>query len=284
MNSRATAPRLEETSASALPREPVPNARPRGVPRHALRAWPAIARACRAGGVRVLFLDFDGTLVPIRRRPQDVRCSRRLGALLARIARRPHVWVGIITGRRARTVARLVGVPGIHYRGAYGAETEDAPLKLPAACLQALSRAHRTLARNIRNVKGVWLENKGLSFVLHYRKARRRAIAAAEAALREALAPAGSYLRAIAGKKTWEVVPRQIPGKGAAVSAVLRSLPPGAVAAYLGDDAADEAAFAALPRGITICVGRHEDSRARYFLRGPAEVSRWLARFGEVLD
>jgi len=284
MNSRATARRLAETPTSALPREPAPDARPRAVPRHALRAWPAIARACRAGSVRALLLDFDGTLVPIRRRPQDVRCSRRLRALLARVARRPQLWVGIITGRRARAVARLVGVPGIHYRGAYGAETEDAPLKLPAACLHALSRARRTLAQNIRNLKGVWLENKGLSFVLHYRTARRRAIAAAEAARREALAPAQRFLRAIAGKKTWEVVPRRIPGKGAAVSAVLRSLPPGAVAAYLGDDAADEAAFAALPRGITICVGRREHTCARYFLRGPAEVFEWLARFEEVLD
>ena len=284
MNSRATARPLAETPASAWPPDPAPNARPRGVPRHALRAWPAIARACRAGGVRALFLDFDGTLVPIRRRPQEVRCSTRLWALLARITRHPQVWVGIITGRRARAVARLVGVPGIHYRGAYGAETEDAPLKLPPACLHALSRARRALAQHIRNLKGVRLENKGLSFVLHYRKARRRAIVAAEAALHEALSPAGRFLRAIAGKKTWEVVPRQIPGKGAAVSAVLRSLPPGAVAAYLGDDAADEAAFAALPRGITICVGRREDSRARYFLRGPAEVFKWLARFEGVLD
>jgi len=127
------------------------------------------------------------------------------------------------------------------------------------------------------------MEYKGLSFVVHYRGARRPAVAAAEESIHRALAPFRRWLRVIAGHKSWEVVPREIPGKGAAVAAVMESLPARSVGIYIGDDAADEEAFAALPAGITIRVGRSGTSRARYFLRSPAEVLKWLIRFEEAL-
>jgi len=269
------APAVAGRNAAASP--------PEGMRRHALYAWPEIARVLRPAAMRCLFLDFDGTLAPIRRRPEKVRCAPRLRKLLARLAARPDFWIGIVSGRRTKTLERVIAVPGLHYRGVYGAESEESPLRLSARARQALARSRRALAQRLKGLRGVWLEDKGMSFAVHYRGASERAVAGALAVLGAALAPAARFLRVISGRKTWEVVPRQIPGKGAAVSAVMQSLPRHTVAAYIGDDAADEDAFEALPDGITIRVGPLGNSRARYFLRSPAEVYQWLLRVEEAV-
>lgn len=279
MNGRAMArlPVTESLYPGAAGAQPV------RVPQHALRAWTEIAQALRCGGRLALFLDFDGTLVGIRRRPEGVRCSERMRSALTRLVKRPNLWIGIVSGRRARTLAKLIGVAGIHYCGAYGAESEGSALKISWAARRALSRVRSALRRQLRRLAGVWMEDKGLSFVVHYRGAGRLAVAEAEDLLRGAMAPARQLLRVMAGHKSWEIVPREIPGKGAAVAAVMQSLPAGSMGIYIGDDAADEAAFAALPGGITIRVGRNGKSQARYFLRSPAEVLKWLVRFEGAL-
>ena len=237
----------------------------------------------RAAGWRALFLDFDGTLVGIRRRPEGVRCSTRMRGVLARLALRPELWIGIVSGRRSRTLSRLIGVEGIHYRGVYGAESGDSALRISPAARRALASVRNVLARRLGRLAGLWMEHKGLSLVVHYRGARRPAATRAEDILRRAMARAGPLLRVIAGHKSWEIVPREIPGKGAAVAAVMQSLPAGCMGICIGDDAADEEAFAALPGGITIRVGRSGNSLARYFLRSPDEVLEWLIRFEEAL-
>jgi trehalose-6-phosphatase len=44
----------------------------------------------------------------------------------------------------------------------------------------------------------------------------------------------------------------------------------------VGDDVTDERAFAAVPHGLTIRVGRKLLTRARYLLRDPEEVKLFL--------
>jgi trehalose-6-phosphatase len=58
----------------------------------------------------------------------------------------------------------------------------------------------------------------------------------------------------------------------------LRHLREGALPVYIGDDAADEAGFAAFSHGITVCVGPARQTRAGFRLRNPAEVCRALRR------
>jgi trehalose 6-phosphate synthase/phosphatase len=85
-------------------------------------------------------------------------------------------------------------------------------------------------------------------------------------------------LRVLNGDKVWEVVPREIPGKGVAVRKLLEGLQGTTVAMYFGDDETDEEAFAVLPRQITVRIGRERRTRARFYLRSPAEVQRCLFR------
>jgi len=256
----------------------------RSAPRHALRAWPEIEQRLGGPGTRALFLDFDGTLAPLRPRPREVRCPARVKRLLKRLAQRRDLRVCVISGRRSHNLQELIGVAGIQYLGAYGAESDNCPPALSFRARQALTKAKGDLTAQLRSVPGIWVEDKGLGVAVHCRAARSPEVLRAAQVLRRALARARGALRLIAGAKVWEVVPRELAGKGAAVRAAMNKLPPGTPAVYVGDDVADEAAFAALACGITVRVGSPLKTRARYFLRSPAEVVQFLARFEEGLE
>jgi trehalose-phosphatase len=84
------------------------------------------------------------------------------------------------------------------------------------------------------------------------------------------------------GKKVWEVLPRQIPGKGPAMKRLMADSPRSALA-YIGDDEPDEPAFAALDGHVTVHVGKNEETHARFYLRNPGEVLRFLSMLEKEL-
>jgi trehalose-phosphatase len=256
----------------------------RSSPRHALRAWPEIERRLGGPGAKAVFLDFDGTLARVRRRPWEVRCPQRVKRLLTRLVRHRELRLCVISGRRSRNLRELIGVAGVAYLGAYGAELGGSPPALSIRTRRALAKAKRDLTAQLASMPGIWIEDKGLGLAIHCRAARSASIQKAGEALRRLLAPARGALRLIEGTKIWEIVPHEFAGKGAAVRAMMHELPPGTPGIYIGDDAADESGFAALTNGITVRVGRTRNTHARYFLQSPAEVVKFLARFEEGLE
>jgi trehalose-6-phosphatase len=76
----------------------------------------------------------------------------------------------------------------------------------------------------------------------------------------------------------WEILPHQIDGKGSAIRALLSQEPPSTLPIIVGDDQTDERAFAVLPRGLTVRVGKNLRTRARYLLRDPEEVNVFLQK------
>jgi trehalose 6-phosphate phosphatase len=84
-----------------------------------------------------------------------------------------------------------------------------------------------------------------------------------------------------------EVLPPVAWDKGAAVGWILARVPRRShpVIIYIGDDAGDEPAFAALGGdGISVIVGRRTRTHARFFLRHPAEVQRLLCLLAKLHD
>jgi hypothetical protein len=71
-----------------------------------------------------LFLDYDGTLTPTTRRPEDAQLSDLARQTLDQGARRPNLDTIIVSGRALADVQRLVGVPGLTYVGNHGFEIE----------------------------------------------------------------------------------------------------------------------------------------------------------------
>lgn len=253
-------------------------------PRSLLRSWGAVARRLQAAKHWALLLDFDGTLAYLKRRPGNVRLSERVKRTLERlVANRTH-FVAIVSGRSYRTLRDMVGIAGVHYYGLHGAEREGQSTAVGKEQKRALLRAKRLARFQLEALPGIWIEDKGISFAVHYRDASRSTIQAAERELSHLLASLGHALHVLRGNRVWEVLPKGISGKGGAVRAILDALPSGTLTVYVGDDETDEAAFAVLKKEITVRVGRTRKTRAHFYVRNPTEVLHFLSRLEKALS
>jgi trehalose 6-phosphate phosphatase len=151
-------------------------------------------------------------------------------------------------------VARRLGVDGVYYEGLYG--------------LGEAAEIDAALVENVRrvtaDVEGAWVEAKGASVAVHYRKAADISAARTElvSALTEVTAVTGYEV--VEGKMVLELLPVGRSRKGGAVEQLVRERSLQAVL-YAGDDVADIEAFEALNRlaaqglwSTTIAVGGPE--------------------------
>ena len=77
-------------------------------PQDLFSAWTRVARRLRLAKAIVLFLDFDGTLVRLRRKPKEVFLGEPARRLLRRLARHPRVTLCFISGRQLVDLRRRV--------------------------------------------------------------------------------------------------------------------------------------------------------------------------------
>src|SRR3954452_25375283 len=126
--------------------------------------------------------DIDGTLAPIVDRAEEATVPEGTSRLLGRIARRYRV-VACISGRGSAEAGRTVGVGGIAYAGAHGAE-----LLLPGQAQAELMPAFATWQERVRafalgrdspelRMMRVRIEDKGAIVAFHWRGARDEAAA-----------------------------------------------------------------------------------------------------------
>jgi trehalose 6-phosphate phosphatase len=235
-----------------------------------------------SGAPLAIFLDYDGTLVPICRTPglARMRASRR--AELWRLARQTSVT--IVSGRPLAEIRRMVGIPGLAYVGNHGLEIGSGGRKWvhPEAArkAKAVARVAAAIRARTQGVPGVIVENKGLTASIHYRQVApwRRAHLRALVADEVRGGPGGLELSG--GKMVLEIKPAVAWDKGRAVRELLRRAG-GARSVfpiYLGDDRTDEDAFKALrARGLTVLVGRKRPTEARHRLPGVDEVWQFLS-------
>jgi trehalose 6-phosphate phosphatase len=252
-------------------------------PVSAFRAWPEIRDRLRTAHRGAILLDFDGTLVDLRRRPSDVRVPAEARRILRRLVRHANLFIAIVSGRRVHNLRNLIYVEGLHYFGVHGAESDGKSAILDKKARLALERAKHAARVLLGTIEGIWIEDKRRSFSVHYRDADAVASRRGQSILFELLAPWGDALHVLNGSCVWEVLPIEIPGKSSVVEAVLNKLPASPTVVYIGDDSTDEMAFAVLQNQITVRVGHPPLTCARYFLRRPADVLRFLARLEKEL-
>ncbi len=255
----------------------MPRAPSRRRARHLFARWAEVAERLRSAKLVALFLDFDGTLVPIQPRPGDVRLDAATRRILSRLARQPRTKVWIVSGRRYADVRRRAKVAGAKHLGLHGWERGGRG-PLPREPRRRLEKALHLLEQRVACFPGIWIEDKGLSLGVHYRRATAGAVRRARPLLRALVRPFAPDLHLLEGKKIWEVLAKEVKSKGTAVRAVLGELPRAALPIYVGDDTTDETAFAALRRGITVRVGIPRQTKARFYLRDPEEVKEFLEK------
>jgi trehalose 6-phosphate phosphatase len=252
--------------------------------------WGKVAYRLKAANHVLLLSDFDGTLTPIVDRPELAVLPQDIKKLLRKLAKDSRYTVGIISGRALVDLKSKVDLEGIIYAGNHGLEIEGfgSSFLEPIAeemrpFLQMLNQA---LAATLRGITGAFVEDKGLTVSVHYRLVDDAEEGRVKDTFRKITDPlhVTGKIRITQGKKVYEIRPPVNWDKGKAVAWFIAKSKEvkgggGALPIYLGDDLTDEDGFKVIERngGISIFVGEESlQSVARYFLKSPEEVARFL--------
>lgn len=223
-----------------------------------------------------LFLDFDGTLAELAAQPDAVRVPLGLVPTLTRLQQLLGGALAIITGRRGSDIDTFLAPLRLPLASEHGAQYRLADGRSPGIEAPDLTPALRAAAQLTQQHRGLLLEHKTSSMALHYRHAPQL-----EALCRATLASAMADMQGVEllqGKCVLEIKPAGV-NKGQAITFFMSQSPfVGRTPLFAGDDATDEAGFAAVQsldgQGIKIGDG---PSCARYRCLSPASLRGWLA-------
>lgn len=238
-----------------------------------------------------LFLDYDGTLSPIPRR--RIKLERPLSQytrdLLASLSNSERIRISIVSGRSVETLKQLVGLDNILYIGAHGHVIEGPGIRFIHCMARELSKVINYVLLEIREKiqeVGAVIEDKGVTFSIHYRGVKRENTEIIKSILAD-IASKYYGLEIKKGKSIFEVLPSTGWNKGRAVEYVLAMLTMSlghGIPIYVGDDWSDESAFKVVNKGgISVRVGRSCKTRAKYYVRDVGDVEKFLAWLGEAV-
>src|SRR5436305_2589536 len=219
-----------------------------------------------AGKRPAVFLDYDGTLTPIRNRPEDAVISDSMREAVRRLAER--VPLVVVSGRDRRVVQELMGLDNLIVAGSHGFDiwspAGGSIQREEGASFQGLLReGEANLRAELADVPGALVEPKKSSVAAHFRLVPEEQRPRVKKIVDTLLSEHPEKLKVTPGKMVFEIQPRLDWDKGKAVLYLLKALDldrDDVVPVYLGDDITDEDAFRALAgRGIGIFVGSADD-------------------------
>jgi len=230
----------------------------------------------------LLFLDYDGTLVPIETHPDRAVLSPRRKRFLETLSER--MFVCIVSGRSLSDIRRRVGVEGLAYIGNHGLEaawdgrTWIHPLAKKAQ--PALGGLLKRIASRTERLPRRFVEDKGLTGSVHFRRMDPALVEPLRRMIDEEIRRTAGIWIVNEGKKVFEIRPNIDWHKGMGIRKLMSRLPreSGVLRIFIGDDQTDEDAFGALGRNaVTIHVGLRRKTRARYRFADVDRVWTFLA-------
>jgi len=275
---------VEELRQSASARVGASNEAPRPLP------VTELVQAHQSAKRRLLFLDYDGTLVPFANRPLEARPSEEVLALLGRLSARVDQQVVLVSGRPRRQLDYwFAQIAGLWLAAEHGAVVRD-PTASEWAPLRATvpsgwkARVQPVLDHFVDRTPGSFVEEKEYSLVWHYRMSDPEFgdwLANELAATLEDLLTE-TELRAVRGHKAIEV--RLAWANKGEIAGRMEGLWPADFCLAIGDDRTDEDLFERLPpEAWTIHVGEGP-SLARFCLDSPVAVLGLLSELGRVAE
>ena len=230
-------------------------------------------------GRRLLFLDYDGTLVPFAPTPQEARPPAALLDLLTQLGEDPANEVVLVSGRDKETLQHwfgplpvgLIAEHGIWLRG-----QDEAWRMLRPLGAEWKPRIRPLLEMQVDRLPGSFVEEKSFALVWHYRKADPELGPLRAKELLELLMglTANIDVQVLQGNKVIEVKSAGV-NKGVAALHWMEQAAPDFLLA-LGDDWTDEDLFRALPAGAYSLKVGLQQSHARFNLRDQTEVGPLL--------
>jgi trehalose-phosphatase len=233
----------------------------------------------------VLFLDYDGTLTPIVKNPEDAILSEEMRNTLRQYNSKCPV--AIISGRDMDDLKNLVGIDSLIYGGSHGFRISGPDGLYMEHCkseeiLPSLDRIEKELYELFTNrIKGVLIERKRYAVAVHYRNVTETDIPTVIREV-ELIINQNPDFRKGEGKKVIEIRPDVDWHKGKSIRWILDRLNltdnHEVVPIYLGDDITDEDVFSTIPEsGIGILVGFHgRRTMARYSLKNVFQVQIFI--------
>ncbi|MEO8722483.1 MAG: trehalose-phosphatase [Sphingobium sp.] len=225
-----------------------------------------------------LFIDFDGTLVDIADRPDDVVVDAELTQLLSALNDQTQGRLAIVSGRSVAQLDILLGpvAQELALSGSHGSEhrwkgISAHPIRPPS--LDIVADQFQSAASN---QPGALVEIKNYGVALHYRLAPEMEPYA------HSLANGLAVQHGLARQDGKMMVELRVPGsdKGVAVRRMMQrphlqfTRP-----IFIGDDVTDEPGFESAQslNGVGILVGPERLTAAQYRLENPAATRKWLA-------
>lgn len=238
---------------------------------------------------RLLLLDYDGTLVPLVRRPERARPDSGLLKTLTLLNEDPKNTVVVISGRDRHYLSQWLAKTKVGLVAEHGTWLKEASWKKWMLAEKGLTDEWK---RNVFPIletfsdrtPGAFIEEKSYAMVWHYRKAEPElgSLRAKELvdALRDMLS--GTALQVLLGSKVVEIKPADV-NKGKAALHWLNKDPSWDFILAMGDDWTDEDIFTVLPADAwSIKIGFVPFTKAHYFLESCSESRRLLKSFGGI--
>lgn len=230
---------------------------------------------------RLLFIDYDGTLVGFKDNPQDAKPDEELYHLLDRLNAQPNTEVVLISGRDRETFEKWFG------GRSYTLITDHGVWIYRKQEWQALERLKTDWMKSIRPIletfvdrtPGTFIEPKNYSLAWHYRTADPELAQTRTIELNTVLTSmvANNDLSVLKGNKVIEIKSSNV-NKGRAVNRVLVGQHYDFIL-VIGDDWTDEYMFEEAPDyAYTIKVG-YTKTRAKYQIKDPRRVRELLSKF-----
>ena len=230
---------------------------------------------------RILFLDYDGTLIDFSPNIRSVKPDKELINILRQLASDEKNKIVIISGRDKISLEEWFGKENINLIAEHGIwykQTFSSWKILAEMSSGWKEKIRHILELYVDRTPGSFIEDKDYSLVWHYRKAE---LHFGEMRARELLSNINYLitnmdLKAMEGNKVVEIKSRSI-HKGSAATYCLKQDSYDFVMA-IGDDKTDEDTFKAMPvYGYTIKIG-FGTSQAKFKLRSHQEARQLLSR------
>lgn len=231
-----------------------------------------------AAGRRLLILDYDGTLTPLRRQPEQAAPDDAVRAILRRLGGDPRNTVAVCSGRDRDTLDRWLGDLPVRLAAEHGAfYKQDGAWRSVSEEIPVWNDEILEIMEHITSqTPGSRVEKKRTALVWHYRNSDAWLAELREKQLIHALMPLCSRLglHLLRGNKVVEVKSSNH-NKGTEALRLVGEADYGFILAA-GDDVTDEDMFSALPPdAVTIRIGDFSQT-ARYRLASQADMLAFL--------
>ncbi|MBS1533048.1 MAG: bifunctional alpha,alpha-trehalose-phosphate synthase (UDP-forming)/trehalose-phosphatase [Bacteroidetes bacterium] len=236
---------------------------------------------------RIIFLDYDGTLVDFVSNIEQAHPDEELYALFEQLTDDPDNRVVLVSGRRHEHLEKWFGkgkgdIDMIAEHGAWIKRKGASWHRLPGLSARWKEDIRPVLETFVDRTPGTFIEEKSFSLVWHYRKAQKGLgeLRAGELMNNLKYLATDKGLQLLPGNKVVEVKNVEI-NKGRAAMMLIDNTEYDFIMA-LGDDYTDEDIFRALPESaITIKIGNNV-SAAKFYLRTPQEARKLLKNMTEA--